>query len=397
MIGAALELLRSHLGGDVAFVAQFLEDRRVFRYVAGEPGPVVAGTSDPVADSYCQHIVAGRLPQLLRDAAQDPVAGAMRATRDLRIGSHLGVPIVLSDGDVYGMLGCIRHVPQATWGTAELDVVRTLAAMLGPHLEVAESERLRLEQRRGRVRALAEAGDLEVHLVFQPIVSLTEGRVVGVEALARFPDLGDDIPRVFADARHLGVGLELELRAVSAGLEVLAHLPDDMYLAVNAGPATVTSSEFFDLMRATQATRVVVEITEHDVVEDYGLLTSAIDELTTLGVRLAVDDVGTGISGLDHILRLSPHTLKIDGALIENIDASPAKQAMITALLGFAGRVSSTLVAEHVETAAELDTLQTLGVPYGQGYHLGRPGLLPLGAHGASAEPGQAAGTGGTA
>jgi EAL domain-containing protein (putative c-di-GMP-specific phosphodiesterase class I) len=176
------------------------------------------------------------------------------------------------------------------------------------------------------------------------------------------------------------VGLELELRAVRAGLEALTQLPDDVYLAVNAGPATVTSTEFIDLIRATHATRVVVEITEHDAVEDYGLLTSAVDELTALGVRLAIDDVGAGISGLDHILRLSPHTLKIDGALIENIDASPAKQAMITALLSFAARVSSTLVAEHVETAAELDTLQALGVPYGQGYHLGRPGRLPLGA-----------------
>jgi EAL domain-containing protein (putative c-di-GMP-specific phosphodiesterase class I) len=397
LIEAALELLRTHLGGDVAFVAQLLGDRRVFRYVAGPPDPVVAGTSVPAEDSYCQHIVGGRLPQVLRDAAQDPVAGALRATRDLRVGSHLGVPIVLSDGDVYGMLGCMRHAPHATWGPAELGVVRMLAAILGPHVEAAETERLRLEQRRRRVRALAEAADLELHLVFQPIVSLAEGRIVGVEALARFPDLGDDVPRVFADARHLGVGLELELRAVSAGLEVLARLPDDVYLAVNAGPATITSSEFIDLMRATHAGRVVVEITEHDVVEDYGLLTSAIDELTGLGVRLAIDDVGTGISGLDHILRLSPHTLKIDGALIEGIDASPAKQAMITALLSFAGRVSSTLVAEHVETAAELETLLALGVAFGQGYHLGRPGLLPLAADGASTRRGQTAGTGGTA
>jgi EAL domain-containing protein (putative c-di-GMP-specific phosphodiesterase class I) len=380
LIEAALELLRSHLGADVAFVAQLLEDRRVFRYVAGEPGPVAAGRSDPAEESYCQHVVDGRIPQLLPDAGRDPVAGPLHATRDLRIGSHLGAPLVLCDSEVYGMLGCIRHAPHAAWGRTELGVVRTLAAMLGPHLGVAEAGRLRLEHRRRRVRALAEAGDLEIHLVFQPIVSLTEGRIVGVEALARFPDLGEDIPRVFADARHLGVGLELELRAVSAGLEVLARLPDDVYLAVNAGPATVISSEFIDLMRATHATRVVVEITEHDVVEDYGLLLSAIDELTTLGVRLAIDDVGTGISGLDHILRLSPHTLKIDGALIENIDASPAKQAMITALLSFAARVHSTLVAERVETAAELDTLQALGVPYGQGYHLGRPGILPLGA-----------------
>jgi EAL domain-containing protein (putative c-di-GMP-specific phosphodiesterase class I) len=378
LIEDALQLLRVHLGVDVVFVAQLVDDERVIRYVDSAPGPSTdADRRDVGCEAACRHIVDGRLPQFQRDAAREAVVRALGATVEEPQGRRLTVPIVFSDGRHYGLLGCFGRDRDAAWDEDALEVARMLAAMVSSHVETSEAGRRRREQRRARLRTLTGAGSLELHLVFQPIVSLAEGRTVGVEALARFPALADEVPRVFADARHLGVGLDLELRAVSAGLQQLPRLRDDVYLALNVGPATVSSSKFLELMRGADPQRVVIEITEHDAVEDYRLLNAAIEELTTLGVRVAIDDVGTGYSGLDHILRLSPDTLKIDGALIEDIDTSPAKQAMISALLGFAASVGTTLIAEHIETAAELETLRSLGVQYGQGYHLGHPSHLP--------------------
>jgi EAL domain-containing protein (putative c-di-GMP-specific phosphodiesterase class I) len=122
----------------------------------------------------------------------------------------------------------------------------------------------------------------------------------------------------------------------------------------------------------------VVEITEHELIEDYAHLLDALTPLRTAGIRLAVDDAGSGYASLRHILSLQPDIIKLDIALTRGVDTDPVRRALASALVGFARDTGSVIVAEGIETSAELAALQRLGVPLGQGFYLARPGDLPL-------------------
>jgi EAL domain-containing protein (putative c-di-GMP-specific phosphodiesterase class I) len=379
LVQSALRLLRAHLGLDVAFVSQLTAGQRVLRYVDSglDVCPLEVGDVDPAEESFCHYVVHGQLPRFLADPARHPLAAGIAATHRVPVGTHLSVPIVFSDGTVYGTFCCFGLQVAPFLSRSDVTTLEVVAAMIAGHVEDAEARRRQHEQRRTRLRTLTVGRDLVLELVFQPIVGLKTGNVVGVEALSRFPELGDGVAQVFEDAWQLGVGVDLEVRAVAAALAELEHLPTSAYLSVNVAPATLMAEAFGALVRASDPERVVIEITEHDAVGDYEQLSEITRELCARGVRLAIDDVGTGFSGLDHILRLDPHILKIDGALIRDIDTSPAKQAMVNALMTFAVRVGTEVVAERVETAGELAALRDLGVDYGQGYHFGRPGTMP--------------------
>lgn len=238
-------------------------------------------------------------------------------------------------------------------------------------------ERAEHRQRRARVQAvLAEGGP---SVVLQPIVNLETGAVVGAEALSRFTQRPWQPPdRWFADAAAAGVGLELELAAISNALALAAELPPGAYLSINAAPATVTSGHLHMLLAGVQAGRIVVELTEHAQVADYPPLLSALKSLRDNGVRIAVDDAGAGHASLRHILNLQPDIIKLDIALVHGIHADPARQALTAALLVFAARTGAVILAEGIETYEELAALRRLGVTYGQGYHVARPTPLPL-------------------
>jgi EAL domain-containing protein (putative c-di-GMP-specific phosphodiesterase class I) len=121
------------------------------------------------------------------------------------------------------------------------------------------------------------------------------------------------------------------------------------------------------------ATRMVLEITEHEAIEDYAALATALEELRTLGVRIAIDDAGAGFASLRHTLLLRPDMLKVDISLTRDIDEDRAKRALTSALISFADEMGMAIVAEGIETEAELETLVSLGVPFGQGYYLAKP------------------------
>lgn len=375
-IRSLLGLAREHLGMDVAFVSELGPARRVFRYVDGaETVPAIRpGGSDPVEDSYCHHVVAGRVPQLLADARTHPVTAGMAATDQLPVGTHLSVPLELSDGTVYGTFCLFSHQVVSGVGERDLALVRMLAAIAADYLEDLVGDQRALHTRREQVAALAAGHGLQV--VFQPIVELATGRVAGMEALSRFPTMDGGPAAIFAHATQVGLGTDLELKAVRAALDRLDDLPDGAYMSVNVAAETLADPDLAELVQNSDPSRIVLEITEHTAVHDYPTLRPAVAELTRLGARLAIDDVGAGFAGLDRILQLTPTVLKLDGSLVRDADEQPAKQAMIAALATFADRTATTLVAEQIETDAELHTLHTLQVGYGQGYHLGRPGPL---------------------
>ena len=122
--------------------------------------------------------------------------------------------------------------------------------------------------------------------------------------------------------------------------------------------------------------RVVIEITEQDRTDSYSKLGISLDELRHRGARVAVDDAGAGFAGLQQILELAPDIIKLDITLTRGIDNDPVRRSLTKCLLAFAAEIGALIVAEGIETLAELETVRSVGVTLGQGYLLGRPTIV---------------------
>jgi EAL domain-containing protein (putative c-di-GMP-specific phosphodiesterase class I) len=243
--------------------------------------------------------------------------------------------------------------------------------------ELANLDRHRREREREKLARLIDGHGLGVAL--QPIVDLDTRRVVGAEALARFKDAhGNAIPteRTFLDAHALGLGPELELAIVELALRSEGRLPDGLYLALNVSPALIGRDELLDIVARHDHSRpLVIEITEHQAVEDYGELDAALGRLREHGVRVAVDDVGSGFASFRHVTRVNPEILKLDRSLVCGIDEDPVRQSLASAIVAFARDVGAIVVSEGIESGDELECLMDLAVGCGQGFYLARPEL----------------------
>ncbi|MGN6695989.1 MAG: EAL domain-containing protein, partial [Aquihabitans sp.] len=213
-----------------------------------------------------------------------------------------------------------------------------------------------------------------VGTVVQPIVDLRDGSVIAVEALSRFRPTPVRPPDVwFAEAHRCDLGVALEMLAVNRALAQFDHLPPDVSMSINVGPLSVRSPLFQEALERAPRDRVIIELTEHTAIDDYPGLISSLRSLRRSGLRVAIDDTGSGYSSLAHILKFAPDFIKLDRELTHGIDVDPVRRAMATALIAFAADTGAQIVAEGIETEAELAELRRLGVPLGQGYHLGRP------------------------
>jgi EAL domain-containing protein (putative c-di-GMP-specific phosphodiesterase class I) len=249
--------------------------------------------------------------------------------------------------------------------------------MLGEQLKHAGGAgRTRDLQLEGVRRVLGGEG---LSVVLQPIVELDGGRVVAVEALSRFAGEPRRSPDVwFADAAALGLGVELELLAIRAALTHLHELPRHARLSLNVSAATMCTPDLFEALAAIPGERLAVEITEHAPIDDYTALRAALISLRSRGVQLMIDDAGAGFSSLKHVLDLHPDVIKLDLSLTRDIDSDPIRRALTASLVSFAHEIGSTIVAEGIETQAELETLRELRVTHGQGYLLAPPGPGPV-------------------
>lgn len=238
------------------------------------------------------------------------------------------------------------------------------------------------DEHRDRIRLVTQVADDADHLLtmlFQPIMDLNSQRPIGAEALARFDVLPIRPPNEwFADAADAGVALHLELAAIRLAMAQADRLPEDAFLSVNVSPPTLRSPALTDLLQRGAARPIVVELTEHQQIDEYQPTVDAIHALRALGVRLAVDDAGSGFASLNHILKLQPDFIKLDLMLVTGIDNDPVRRSLAGALVRFSAETGMTIIAEGIETAAELEILRDLGVTIGQGFHLGRPDRLPL-------------------
>jgi EAL domain-containing protein (putative c-di-GMP-specific phosphodiesterase class I)/CheY-like chemotaxis protein len=279
----------------------------------------------------------------------------------------------------------IRAIKRAVQGQTSVST-EVMASVVQELTSQLRREEGRIEERRAKTQRIqgAIAGQ-EVAVVFQPIFRMDDRHVVGYEALSRFDGTPPRSPDVwFREAAEVGLGLELELLAVRMAFRELTNLPGEGYLSLNLSHRTAAAPRLLDALGDGPLDRVVVEITEHEAVEDYDELVTALKELRRRGARTAIDDAGAGFASLRHALLLDPDIIKVDISLTRQIDTDRGRRALTAAISSFAEEMAMDIVAEGVETQAEVDTLQALGVRFGQGFFLARPvPATSLGSNGA--------------
>ncbi len=374
VLGELLRTARRHLNMEIGFISRFEDGRRVFRYVDEDQpsGLLRVGAGDPLEETYCQRVADGRLPELMTDAQKWPAAVELPVTRELGIHAHVSVPVRLSDGSVYGTFCCFSRYVDRSLNKRDMTLIHIFADFAARLLEKEAPQIEASEAKRHRVQATLDNDD--IRMVWQPILCLNSEAIVGLEALARFPGQPPHITTgtMFDEAAEVGLNHDLEMRAVEKGLAIAKRLPDDVYVSVNVSAHGLMSHGFADRLNGFKSRRVVLELTEHSLVGDYDALHHVLEPLRKeLGV--AVDDAGAGYATLRHILRLRPDIIKLDRDLVQNLDADNDRWALTAALARFADEIGCDLVAEGIETRAELEALKALGVPYGQGYFLHKP------------------------
>lgn len=372
-----LRAIRQHLGMDVAFISQFTGNRRVFRYVESglQVQPVQEEAGDPLEETYCQRVADGRLPELIPDPSALPAAAELPVTKALPVGAHISIPIRLSDGSVYGTFCCFSFKPNYSLNERDLALMRVFADLTADHVERDLAESKQRREVRERIDGILRGEGLTS--VYQPLYDLASNRVVGFECLSRFPSAPRQGPEVwFREAVDVGLGMELEFKAVERAFRAFSVLPEPVYLAANLSPAAISNGQLSRLLSDAPLRRVVIEITEHDTISEYEKIVDALRPLRASGARMAVDDAGAGFASFRHILRLQPDYIKLDRSLVSNIESDPARRALTTAFVRFASETGSQIIAEGVETQAELDALRDLGVGKAQGYFFSKP--LPL-------------------
>lgn len=377
ILDEALQSLRRHLGMEIAFISEFVDDQRVFRYVDSDTAParIQPGESGPLDESYCQRVIDGRLPELIHDATKLPAALDLAATMAFPVGAHLSVPVRFRDGSLYGTLCCFSTVPDQSLSQRDLNMMRVFADFTGRQLERDVIRQREFQTSLRRVQSVLD--NQAFSMVFQPIVLLREHRIVGYEALTRFSATPARSPdKWFAEAAKVGLQAKLELAAIDKALQVLDALPADTYLSFNVSPDTLWSEKLLPMLEPIALNRIVLEVTEHVSIPDYGKFKAVLAPLRERGVTLAVDDAGAGYASLRHILKLKPDIIKLDNSLTSNIDTDPDSRALAMALIQFARESGSKIIAEGVETQSQLDVLRQLKVSKAQGYLLGHP--MPL-------------------
>lgn len=368
------ELLRTAkkaLGLSLTFLSRFEGETQHLEVVESSIPFFHDGQSQLRANSLCQAILDGKLPSVIPNVAKLPEAKRLPAARFPRIRSYVSVPVSLSDGTLYGTFCAAGFTSDNDLTKRDRALMEVLASAAATIIEPGVRERRRETAIRARLEPVMNSGGPNV--VLQPIVALSDGARVGAEALSRFPLEWSKPPdKVFAEAESIGVSIELELLAARRACAYLLDISG--YLSINFSPQTLLDDRCVGLLEELPAERIVIELSEHDPVEDYDALSAVLSPFTAQGMRLAIDDVGVGFSSLRHIVLSNPDLIKLDLTIVAGIANDQVLRTLARSLADFGHEVGAAVIAEGVETREDADALRDAGVDYGQGWFFARPG-----------------------
>lgn len=221
-----------------------------------------------------------------------------------------------------------------------------------------------------------------ISTVFQPIVSLKDGSIFAYEALSRIsiPQCDINIEELFHISEQQNKLWELEKLCRTKALKNAICKPKDAKLFINVDPNIIHDADTFSgfthqklLQYGFNAHDIVFEITERSAINDLNTFTSAISHYQTQDFQIAIDDFGSGYSGINPVCCFSPNFLKIDMELVRDINSNTKKYSLVSAIVKFCKESNIKVIAEGIETEAELKSLIQLGINYGQGYYLAKP------------------------
>ncbi|MGQ0645370.1 MAG: EAL domain-containing protein [Elusimicrobiota bacterium] len=221
------------------------------------------------------------------------------------------------------------------------------------------------------------AGD-RLHVLTQPIFRLKDLRTVGQELLTRLAFATFEMPQDFFRASlEANILTQADHRCLKACLLAAAAIPLEERVHINLFPSTllnVPAQDLLDVFPAGPARRrFCVEVSEQQIIGDPSFLAGPISALRAGGLRIAIDDVGFGRTSLESLTLLEPDVVKIDKSCVKGISRDELSERALKRLLKVAETLGAEVIAEGIETEADLEVLKSLGVPYGQGYLLGRP------------------------
>jgi diguanylate cyclase (GGDEF)-like protein/PAS domain S-box-containing protein len=373
LVRTLLGLLRTRLGLDTAWLSSFRDGMQTMAVLEGDAEAVnlSAGDRTSLSDSYCVRVIDGRLPAIIPDTAANQTTAALPITGLWNLGAYVGVPVLSPSGATIGMVCAVSRDARPNLADIDLRVVKQVAELIGTLIESPDKGPDTTAAQRAIVRKVVYQRDFEV--VFQPIHDVTSGKVMGVEALARFPHAPFRPDAFLAQAALLGLGIELETAILARVMSMVPRLPEEVFVAVNISPGAALVAPWTQMLAGVDPTRIVLELTEHAAVLDYGELEEALEPCRSRGVRIAVDDVGAGFSSFSHVLELSPEFVKVDQSITRNIDVDDARRRLAHAIAELAGQMGATVIAEGVENQGELDTVAAVGISAVQGFYLSRP------------------------
>lgn len=235
-----------------------------------------------------------------------------------------------------------------------------------------------------RLRAAVRQRRMHVH--YQPLVELDEGRVVGVEALCRWNDnrARPISPAQFIPAaEHTGaiipLGREVLRLATAQANETARVQGDGLILSVNVSAVQLNCQEFLGALEALigpaaeRHYQLCIEITETAIVSDPDRALLTLSAAKEMGAIIAIDDFGTGQSSLAYLAGFPIDIIKIDRSFVATVDVDKTARALVSAVVRIAAALGATTIAEGIERPSQLRALRELGCDMGQGYYLGRP------------------------
>lgn len=252
-------------------------------------------------------------------------------------------------------------------------------------LRAAVEESARYENDRRRRRERSWDGELRkilrersVRALFQPVVELATGKVVGHEALTRGPeDSPLEMPgTLFAVSARMGVACEMDRLCRENALQTALSCGSLGKLFLNLVPASVEEpgvAAELDALSGWPAGDLVLELSERDLDDDPDRWAECFERLRAAGFAVGVDDVGTGFASRALLERVRPDFLKADISLVRGVDRSPIKQELVQSLVRIARRCGAEVVAEGIESAAEVAALIEAGAGLGQGFWFASP------------------------
>ncbi|MFT7431882.1 MAG: hypothetical protein ACI971_002357, partial [Colwellia sp.] len=292
-----LSIVRKHLDMDVAFIAKFVNKERVIKVLDAKNDmlSINVGDSDPIDDTYCEKIVDNVLPNIIHNTKENDITNSLPITEKLSIGSYIGVQIILSNGEVYGTFCCYKQSPDDTINQRDLSFLNAIADIASELIEKNVKTELSHNEMKAKITSVLEQNKINIH--YQPIFNLRSNKIIGYESLSRFNTLPYKSPDIwFADASQVNLGEELEILAIKSAIKGIDEFNLDTYIAINTSPAYVLNGAVAIALQGVNLERIILEITEHAPIRNYPEFRKALEPLRERGLRIAIDDAGSGYS-----------------------------------------------------------------------------------------------------